>query len=333
MKKTYLLQGAGGILISTLGLLIFFKSVDTTVLWKEICKTEKWIIAAVVVLNPLTIWFRALRWKVILSANSEHKSKNDLFSITMISFMLNNLFPARLGEAARIVLLWRRNGFTIMESAGSLAVERGLDALLYSAFFFIPVFGKSSLASLQPYAVLMIAAFAVSILLLIIYSRSKARAVKIIGSKILALVPHKLKNRVQKISKELISNLEWIFSWHRALRVVLYSILMMSCYAFMMYFLAWGLSEFNILDSMFGVSMAALGAAIPLSPGYIGTLHSSLLQGLGMIGVMENKAGAIAVLYHGIGYTTITAMGLMFLMSMKVSIKELRKAKEELKKE
>lgn len=332
MKRTHLLQGAGGLLISALGLYLFFKSVDTTVLWREICTTEKWIIAAVVMLNPMTIWFRSLRWKVMLPCNKEKKGKSGLFSITMIGFMLNNLFPARLGEAARAVLLWKRNGFTVMESAGSLLVERALDMLLYSTFFFIPVFGNTSLAALKPYAALMIAAFAVSVLFLIMYSRFKTGAVKI-ASKVLILVPHPLKDKVQKICKELISNLEWIFSWHKVLRVVLFSLMMMFCYAFMMYFLAWGLDNFNILDSMFGVSMAAIGAAIPLSPGYIGTLHSSLLQGLGMVGVVENKAGAMAVLYHGIGYATITLLGLMFLMSMKVSFKELSKAKEELKKE
>lgn len=332
MKKTHLLQGAGGILISALGLYLFFKSVDTTVLWKEIRTTQKWIIAAVILLNPLTIWFRSLRWKVMLPGNREKTSKSGLFSITMIGFMLNNLFPARLGEAARALLLWKRNGFTVMESAGSLLVERTLDTLLYSAFFFIPVFGNSSLASLQPYAALMIAAFAVSVVFLIVYCRFKAKAVKV-ASKILIIVPNTLKNKVQEICKELISNLEWVFSWHKVTRVVLYSILMMFCYVFMMYFLAWGLGTFNILDSMFGVSMAALGAAIPLSPGYIGTLHSSLLQGLEMVGVVENKAGAMAVLYHGISYTTITALGLMFLVSMKVSFNEISKAKEELKKE
>ncbi|NLL11828.1 MAG: flippase-like domain-containing protein [Fibrobacter sp.] len=332
MKKSHLLQGAGGVLISALGLYLFFKSVDTTVLWKEICTTKKWIIAAVILLNPLTIWFRALRWKVMLPDSREEKNKRGLFPITMIGFMLNNLLPARLGEAARAVLLWKRNGFTVAESAGSLLVERALDMLLYSTFFFIPVFGNSSLASLQPYAALMIAAFAVSVVFLIVYCRFRTEALKV-ASKILILVPNSLKNKVQKICKELISNLEWVFSWHKVTRVVLYSILMMFCYVFMMYFLAWGLDKFNILDSMFGVSMAALGAAIPLSPGYIGTLHSSLLQGLGMVGVVENKAGAMAVLYHGIGYTTITALGLMFLMSMKVSFKEISKAKEELKKE
>lgn len=332
MKKSHLLQGAGGVLISALGLYLFFKSVDTTVLWKEICTTKKWIIAAVILLNPLTIWFRALRWKVMLPDSREEKNKRGLFPITMIGFMLNNLLPARLGEAARAVLLWKRNGFTVAESAGSLLVERALDMLLYSTFFFIPVFGNSSLASLQPYAALMIAAFAVSVVFLIVYCRFRTEALKV-ASKILILVPNSLKNKVQKICKELISNLEWVFSWHKVTRVVLYSILMMFCYVFMMYFLAWELDKFNILDSMFGVSMAALGAAIPLSPGYIGTLHSSLLQGLGMVGVVENKAGAMAVLYHGIGYTTITALGLMFLMSMKVSFKEISKAKEELKKE
>lgn len=332
MRKVHLLQGAGGIMISALGLHIFFKNVNTTVLWKEICTTEKWIIAAVIMLNPLTIWLRSLRWKVMLPDVGLEKRKNGLFSITMIGFMINNLLPARLGEAARAVMLWKRNGFTVLESVSSLIVERALDTLIFSAFFFIPVLGKKSLSSLQPYATLMMIVFGISVVSLIVYSRCKAKALTV-ASKMLFLVPFSLKGRVEKIGRELVSNLEWTFSWRKTVWVIIYSILMMFCYVLMIYFLAWGVNTFDILDSMFGVSMAALGAAIPLSPGYIGTLHSSLLQGLQMVGVMENRAGAMAVLYHAIGYMTITGLGLMFLVSMKVSFKEIKQAKEELKKE
>ncbi|HEX3020518.1 MAG TPA: lysylphosphatidylglycerol synthase transmembrane domain-containing protein [Chitinispirillaceae bacterium] len=332
MKKVHLFQGAGGILISALGLYIFFKNVNTAVLWKEICDTEIWIIAAVVLLNPMTIWIRSLRWKVMLPGEKSDSRKSGLFAVTTIGFMINNLLPARLGEAARAVMLWKRNGFTMMESVGSLLVERTIDTLIFASFFAIPVFSIDSLGSLKPYATLMMAALVLSVISLLIYSFFRVPTAKI-AYRVLDLLPSKVKLRVEKTGKELVSNLEWAFSWKRIAKVMVYSILMMFCYVFMIYFLARGIDSFDILDSMFGVSMAALGAAIPLSPGYIGTLHSSLLRGLQMVGVVENKAGAMAVLYHAIGYITITALGLIFLVNMKITLKEISKAKEQLKKE
>lgn len=332
MKKVHILQGAGGLLISALGLYIFFKNVNTTVLWKEICTTDIWIIAAVVLLNPLTIWFRSMRWRVMLPQKGADRKKNGLFRITLIGFMVNNLLPARIGEAARAVLLWKRNGFTIAESIGSLVLERSIDLLTFSAFFFIPVFGKNSLSKLQPYASFLVVFFLTAIIALFIYSRFTGLA-KAIAIRVLAILPLSIKTRTEKIGSELVSNLEWTFSLHKTLQVIVYSALIMFSNAMMLYFLAWGLGTFDVIDSMFGVAMAALGAAIPLSPGYIGTLHSSLLQGLAMVGVLENKAGAMAVLYHAIGYVTITILGLLSLVSMKMTFKEISKAKDELKKE
>lgn len=144
-------------------------------------------------------------------------------------------------------------------------------------------------------------------------------------------MPEKFSAGLFKIGRQLISNLDWIFSFRKVVFVILYSFLTMMCQVFMMLLLGIRIDGFGIFEGMFGVASAACGAAIPLSPGYVGTLHAALRGGLSMLGINNDNAGAIAVLYHAIGYITVTALGLIFLFSIRISFKEIGNAKENLK--
>jgi uncharacterized membrane protein YbhN (UPF0104 family) len=99
----------------------------------------------------------------------------------------------------------------------------------------------------------------------------------------------------------------------------------------MIWLLGFQIQSFGFLDSMFGVAFAALGAAIPLSPGYVGTLHAMMQEGLSLLGVALEKAGAITILYHAIGYVIVTIMGIYFFFTTNVSMSDIGKAKDELK--
>jgi uncharacterized membrane protein YbhN (UPF0104 family) len=66
-----------------------------------------------------------------------------------------------------------------------------------------------------------------------------------------------------------------------------------------------------------------MGAAIPLAPGFVGTLHAVLLQGLLFCGLDRDKAVAVTILYHAIPYCAVTALGLFFFLRMKLNFKEL----------
>jgi uncharacterized membrane protein YbhN (UPF0104 family) len=50
-----------------------------------------------------------------------------------------------------------------------------------------------------------------------------------------------------------------------------------------------------------------------------------MLSGLTMAGIEADKAGAIAVIFHAIGYVTIALMGIYFFSSLKISFKDIRK--------
>jgi uncharacterized membrane protein YbhN (UPF0104 family) len=87
---------------------------------------------------------------------------------------------------------------------------------------------------------------------------------------------------------------------------------------------------FGLLEGMFAQSFAAFGAAIPLAPGYVGTLHAVMLQGLEILGMNGDKARALVILYHAVNYLVITVLGLYFFFRMRLSIKEISTAKKEM---
>ncbi|NLD98656.1 MAG: flippase-like domain-containing protein [Fibrobacter sp.] len=329
MKKTQILQLAGGLLIMVAGIYFFIKQVnDLGKLWLELKATKIWIVIAVALLSPLAVWLRAVRWNIILPQQPDAQRKG-FFSLVMIGFMANNLLPARLGEALRAVLLWKRNRFTVAQSVGSLIVERFIDTVVFAFFFSIPVFMKSSLASLHFWAILMSVVCVVVAVVMALYARFPEQIQKLIF-RMVGFLPQKFSISINKIVVELISNLNWLLSFKKAFAVVSLSFLIMVPYSMMFYLLGLKIDAFGVLDSMFGIAVAAIGTAIPLAPGYMGTMHATLMYGFSLLGIAVEKAGALVLLYHSIGYVTVTVLGLICFFNTKMSFKDITKAKRDL---
>jgi uncharacterized protein (TIRG00374 family) len=334
--------GAG---LAAAGLLIFFRNVDLHALAGNLLRTNPVTILLCAVLALGSLWFRALRWRVLLPEGAAaHKQR--LFSLVTIAFMINNILPARMGEAARAVLLWKKNGYSVAASIGSLVLERGIDILMYSACFFVPVFlaplvdpsgGISTSGSmyktvtLTSFAVVLAAGFAAAIALLVVHSRFPA-VISRLGTVCLRVVPARMHHKLRNIARDIISNLDWTFSLKKVLVVVVLSLCIVSCYALMVVFLA-GWRNFSFMYGVFSQAFAALGAAIPLAPGYVGTLHAVMLEGLALCGMARDKAQAITILFHAVPYITVTLLGLYYFFSMNISFRDISEAEKTIEKE
>ncbi|MBN1600048.1 MAG: flippase-like domain-containing protein [Chitinispirillaceae bacterium] len=327
MKKSTVLQLCAGIVVTFVGLYIFFSQVKPAQVWSEICGTPVPVIIGVALLSPLSLFFRAVRLRLLLNPSKPAPVK-DLFPQVVIGFMANNIFPARLGEALRALLLWKKSGFTLAESVGSLVIERIIDTLFFAAFFFVPVFLSAEMSSLRLYGYIMAVVFVCSCGIALLYRHFPSFIVKS-GKWCMHLLPQKVRKPLLNVASEVISNLDWMFSIKKVVAVFILSIAVPACYAVMMWLLGLDIEKFGILGGMFGVAFAALGAAIPLAPGYVGTLHTSVLNGLGLAGVAADRAGAIAVLYHAIGYVTVTALGLYYFFSIRLSFNIFKNVKKD----
>jgi uncharacterized protein (TIRG00374 family) len=310
------------LLIISAGLYIFFKDVDVHNLVQELKSTNIVSIIGGCFCLIASLYLRSLRWKLILPTMAD-TYKNLLFSNVTIGFMVNNILPARIGELTRAFILWQKNRYPISISIGSLIVERLLDSIIFLSFFIIPVYFLPQCESLKIYAhiaLLMIITVIICALFYILFQNTAVR----IGNYLIAKFPEKLNIKVVKICNELVSTLDWIYSIKKFFIVVILSILIGACFSFTIILLAnkTGIS-FGLLEGMFVQSYAAFGAAIPLSPGYIGTLHAVMLQGLNIIGMDGDKARALTILYHGLSYIVINVLGFYFLFKIKLSFKEI----------
>jgi uncharacterized protein (TIRG00374 family) len=321
-------KAAAGIAIAAAGLAVFLRGVDTRILAAELMKVRPLSVAISCVLVVGSIYIRALRWRLFLPNGTSIPTK-DLFSHTIIGFMLNNIIPARAGEAGRALLLWRHNKVPVAVCVGSIIVERVFDTLLYMVFFMTPVLLIEQLAGLRPLAVTLGMIIGGVIVALIFY-RAFPVFVAAVGGRLLVFLPRKFRSPVAKISRDMTSTLTWISSWRQIAMIIGYSILIGLSYSLTIVALAWSLVPISPLKSLLIQSFAALGSAIPLAPGYVGTIHASLLQGMVLIGVEEEKARAFAIIYHALTYIPVTALGLYYFFKAKISFGEITHARAQL---
>jgi uncharacterized membrane protein YbhN (UPF0104 family) len=212
------------------------------------------------------------------------------------------------------------------------------------ACFFVPVFFLESMQTtsvgaatttglknltLFTFALVLCGIFLLALITFFLYARFP-RQVRGIGKKLAALLPRSVQKKANKMAGEVLLNLHWTSSARNVALVCIHTALIMVCYSGMVIALVHD-SRFGLLHGLFANAFAALGAAIPLAPGFVGTLHAVLLQGLLLCGLSREKASAVTILYHAIGYCTVTLIGLYFYFRMQVKVKEISEAEKVIK--
>jgi len=336
-----------GLSLAAAGLYIFFRGSGGgesvyKALVGEISRSGPITAAVCAALAILAMGLRALRLRAILpdalpppplgiaasaidaavGRNAPHKG--GLFSVTMVMAMLNNVLPVRAGEAARVALLWKRNGFPIMVCIGSFIVEHALDIAAYLSFLFIPPLASpailNNLRGLHPAMIAAIwlsaAAFAALLGLFSLYAllpRIFRGAAASVGERL----PPKIRSAARKFGAEIESNLDWTATPGKAAYVAALTYAIALCHSTMLFILVCDVTPSGFINSLFSQAFAAFGAAIPLAPGSVGTLHAVLLQGMTITGCPPSKARAVIIEYHAVQYAAVTAVGLLCLLAMK----------------
>ncbi len=321
-KYSRALQILGALAICAAGLWVFLRDADLGQLRRELLSAHPLSLLLVAALTVLTLWLRALRWQLMLPPTPEAHNRG-LFGCVMIGFMLNNILPARIGEAARALLLWRRNRYPATVAVGSLIVERVIDVAAFLAFFWVPVLVLGVGRDLRPYAWPMCAGFGALVAGFVAFALLPRQCRWVAGR-----VGGLAGGRFRKPIDEVLATLDWTRSGRRALAVALLSPLVTGCYAAMLWVLADRTRGFGLAHGMVASSFAALGAAIPLAPGYVGTLHASLLKGLLVLGQEAASARAQTILYHAIGYVTTTLLGVVYFVRLDMRFRDVTTAKE-----
>lgn len=301
--------------------------------WEMIRQADLAVYLAALGIYYLSFPIRGRRWRVLLENSGEPPERvprtRDLAEIIYLSWFINSIVPAKLGDVYRGWLLRRESGASWSHGMGTIVAERVLDLLLlitlmvgagwltYGDVLADAVRGDPLAcleSGLHPEAVscTMLQLFSLGMFIalglvvgVIVFAR--------IGVHLERFLPEKLGQIYQRFAGAL------VLSFGRFPRLILLSASAWLCegLSFWLVGVALGL-HLPIPMVIFLSLLQAFATAIPLTAGGVGFVEIILTGALALRGYSGGEAAALVLLYRTISYFSLVAIGaLVYLRSPK----------------
>lgn len=311
------------IMISGLAIWLIVKDIDLLKFGQAVKSISLLTIFFASVTYLIGLMLRVFSWHIILKKQFPLKR---VFYVMNAGYLLNNVFPFRLGEIGRAILLGSNHSDKpkVLEVLSSIILERIYDIFLASIFFLSLLPLVVSTPSLRTLAVIMLVLVVGGFIFIFILTRKRATIVEKLttfqgkGKRLIGWLTPKIDLFLQG------------FSVLSSFRLVILSFLLM--------LLSWILSmiQQGVLQSqlmpggewwwvIFVLAAGAFGGALPSAPANLGVYEAAVVGAFVLVGVDENAALAFALIVHAIQFVFSTIFGLIGLLTEGQSIGKLVK--------
>jgi hypothetical protein len=321
-----------GIVLSA-GLLVWtLRGESPSDIWAVISKSNVALLVVAALVATAVFPLRAIRWRVILEPVAPNLPVAQLWRATAVGMMVNNIYPARLGEIARAYALTREtNRVSLTSAVASLAVDRVFDALtlmlLLVAAMLSPEFPRGITIGGQPVQ-RAAALFAVGALILfvmlyviVVFPQHLAR----LYAAMVGRVAPGLVERGSTIIHAFSEGLGVLRSPRRFAAVFFWALVhwLVNALAFWIGFKAVGIDvPFSAANFLQGI--IAIGVALPSSPGFFGVFEAAAKVGLEVYGVTGGLAVSWAIGYHILSFIPITIIGLYYFARLGLHFSDFK---------
>lgn len=289
---------------------IVFYLIDFQQLKIAIQRANYWLVATGVIATLLWLLVRAKYWRTLLSDRAKY---NDVFFAINEGYLLNNLLPFRLGELARAFLLGRKTdpegkpiGFWFVFS--SILVERILDMAFGVSILVVSLVFVVGGSWAIPAAVVTGSIVLIGLIVMYLLARNREWAVGQLN-RLGGRWPILLKLG-GGILPAFLSGLSVFTDGRRFLRAIGWAsinwIISLVQYYLMLNAFVPGA---KLSWALFALGVAALGVAVPSSPGNIGVLEGAIVAALAVFKVEFASGFAFAFTLHIIQYTLSILLG------------------------
>lgn len=342
MKKKWL-RHAVILLITFAFLYLFFRRVE----WKEAFQSITdvnlvWFII-MLLLAPLHLVTRALRWEYLLKHEKKGVSFYNRFAANAVGFTVSMIFPGRLGEIVRPIYLAKKENMKKGFVLGTVVVERIFDVFTMCFILGIFLVSKPLYASIfiideEIYAKLYFwgiggisfaTLFLIITLCLYFFNDKTLSVIKFF----LRPVPDKISEKILELSEEFIQGLKFFHSLKDLFIYILLSFVVWLgiIFFYWIFFFAYNISiPFFFLFPF--VFMLMIGASIP-TPGMVGGFHFFSKLGLvSFYNIEANLAFGMTIVMHAVQVIMTCLIGYVILWKEGTSIFQVKKISEETKK-
>jgi uncharacterized protein (TIRG00374 family) len=317
-----------GLVISAAAIYLSLRKVDFKVLWASFQSANYLFLIPAALIQFLIFSLKAAGWRFLLMPAKKEVRLRSTFSALVIGLMVNNLFPARIGELARAYLIGEKERLPKTLCFSTIMVEHLLDILVLLIFLII-LMPLVSLPSWLRTSGTLVGFLALGLILVLFFAMRREEMVLSWIDRLLARVPERFRNRIEGILKNAIQGLRVVtgryFFYAFGCLLTMWSTVFVVAYLQMA---AFGLFLPFTAPVMVIIFMA-FGKIIPSSPGGIGTLHYLIIVVLMSFGVSKETALGCAILMHGFGFLIEVVTGLVLLFSSHLSLVKITRRAEE----
>jgi len=310
-----------GLIVSGVFLYLVLRGLRLQDVWSALQGANyAWLIPGVTVYF-MGVGVRAWRWQYLLKPVKSIPFKES-FEIVTIGYMGNNIFPARLGEVLRAVVLKRREDVAISASLATIIVERVFDGVVMLGFVFMNlgalenIQGSSGfIGSIQSLAVWGAAIFLGVLAVFLLAAMFPERTKQIITWFADRVIPVRFREKILGIAFKFLGGLEALRSPREALMIFVTSVIIWlfetGKYWFVMHAFDFEVSFFALM-LMNGI--VNLATTIPSAPGYVGTFDAPGIAVLEAFGIPKATAAGYTLVLHVALWFPITALGLYYFI-------------------
>jgi uncharacterized protein (TIRG00374 family) len=286
--------------------------------WTNLKSADPALIVAALAVYYSTFIIRAYRWRWMLNqAGINQESGNTvpqlprLIEIIILSWFVNCIVPAKLGDGYRCYLLKRDANTSFAATLGTLLAERVTD--LFVLFVTMSAAGLIAFHGDLPSQVTRWMLFGLGLIALGIV------ALGVIGfgrDRLQRFIPHRFHGHYDLFHTAIFACLR-----RPALPVAL-SLCMWLMDGFRLYLVARSLDAGLSFElAIFVALMSALLTTIPITPAGLGVVEAAIIVVLKLVDIDADMAGSVAFLDRLIGYWSLVLIGLiLYLWRLKSEV-------------
>ncbi|HYI16256.1 MAG TPA: lysylphosphatidylglycerol synthase transmembrane domain-containing protein [Thermomicrobiales bacterium] len=299
-------------------IVVFWRlDIDFADVWSQIRNADPFYLALAFAAYYGSFPLRALRWRYIL-ANAKISREYGynvpgivgLSEIYILSWFVNCVVPAKLGDAYRGYLLKKQAGASFSKTLGTIFAERLLDVVALVGLMLVSgllVFHGTVPSGLRWWFVAGAA--------LVVIGIGGLVALMTVSHRIEALLPERFQPYYNRLSDGIVSS----FSRQGFSKVAGLTILIWALEGARVYFGANALGiELNISQSIFIALLASLLTTFPFTPAGMGVVEGGTVFALRLFDVTAASATAAALLDRTIAsYSVVLFGGLLYFISKR----------------
>ena len=296
-----------GVIISLVALVILL----TFSKWNWTDLIQSWqafrwpTLAGILGLSVLSLVVRAALWRTLLE---ERTTLTHSFFIINIGYMLNNLFPLRMGEIGRAVFMGGATRLSPFHVLSTIVIERAFDLVMAAILLLstLPLaLGQDWMRPVATVTLVVVIGMLVVLFLMARY-RERVHQISIRLGQRWGLVQKYIIPQVDA----LLEGLQALTSPRRFLLVLFWVVLNWTNWVLIYYVGILAIAPHAPLWwAMFADSVLALGVAIPSAPAALGVYEASMVAALSLLGVAYTSALAYAFLMHFIQFVITAIFG------------------------